>query len=375
MNKSTIAVGASVILLLSVAGVNFSEIIGGTRGQDDSYDDAAELKGNIITVDNEGDGDYLSIKEAVTNANPGDIIEVYSGDYYECNITITNPNLTLKGIPYELGIGNDTGKPFIHGQGLNTVMIIKADDVILTGFSMENSGTSYAHGIISICSCNNCLVSDNGFSHSVMSCIGCINSSNTKIIGNNISHSIIRHGITLHDSNNNTVANNTITDMGSEGICIWSSDYNTITGNKISRCKGYGIDLPGGDHNTVVQNSFEDNHVGVFLDGYHNLIAKNNFIDNEENAFILYLLPLKFPFCNIWLRNYWDDWTGIGPYVIRGRILYVIPWIGIDPFPAFRPYDIDGNKEINGTNETGLNTNLHIQGKEACKLSMQSKIL
>ena len=35
--------------------------------------------GNIITVDNEGDGDYTSIKEAVNNANPGDTIEVYSG--------------------------------------------------------------------------------------------------------------------------------------------------------------------------------------------------------------------------------------------------------------------------------------------------------
>jgi hypothetical protein len=42
----------------------------------------------IIIVDDEGDGDYTSIKEALNHANPGDTIEVYSGTYYEYNIYI-----------------------------------------------------------------------------------------------------------------------------------------------------------------------------------------------------------------------------------------------------------------------------------------------
>jgi len=69
---------------------------------------------DVITVDNEGDGDYTSIKQALNNANPGDIIEVYSGTYYERNITVQTERVTFQGVAYELGSGNDTGKPFIH---------------------------------------------------------------------------------------------------------------------------------------------------------------------------------------------------------------------------------------------------------------------
>ena len=60
----------------------------------------------VIIVDDEGDGDYTSIKEAVNNTNPGGTIEVYSGTYYECGIEIYTENITLRGIPYELGNGS-----------------------------------------------------------------------------------------------------------------------------------------------------------------------------------------------------------------------------------------------------------------------------
>ena len=73
--------------------------------------------GNVITVDDEGDGDYTSIKEAVINSNPGDTIEVYSGTYLEQGIHIVNDNIALLGISHELGEGDDTGKPFIKGDG------------------------------------------------------------------------------------------------------------------------------------------------------------------------------------------------------------------------------------------------------------------
>ncbi|MBN2603957.1 MAG: hypothetical protein JXA91_07500, partial [Candidatus Thermoplasmatota archaeon] len=41
----------------------------------------SDLSGKIIYVDNEGDGDYTCIQDAIDNATEGDIILVYSGLY------------------------------------------------------------------------------------------------------------------------------------------------------------------------------------------------------------------------------------------------------------------------------------------------------
>ena len=113
----------------------------------------------VITVDDEGDGDYTSIKEAVNNSNPGDTIEVYSGTYYECGIEIHTENITLKGIPYELGNGGDTGKPFINGEGKDFVIgYIMTEGVLVTGFRMENGGGS-GHDIVTIYKSKNCIFS------------------------------------------------------------------------------------------------------------------------------------------------------------------------------------------------------------------------
>ena len=78
MNKKLMGIGIVCIFLL----VGIAEV------------SAIETKNNYIVsqwknikVDNEGDGDFLSIQAAINAANPGDIIEVYSGNYPE-HITI-----------------------------------------------------------------------------------------------------------------------------------------------------------------------------------------------------------------------------------------------------------------------------------------------
>jgi len=93
---------------------------------------------NIITVDDEpGDADYTSIKEALNNSNFGDTIEVYSGIYKEDDITIFISNLTINAIPYELGEGNDSGKPIIEAINSKDAILVNGDSVTLTGFKIE----------------------------------------------------------------------------------------------------------------------------------------------------------------------------------------------------------------------------------------------
>jgi len=73
--------------------------------------------GEIIIVDDENDGDFVRIKDALNYVNPGDTIEVYSGTYDEHTIIIDKKEITLLGISHELGHGYDTGKPFVNGPG------------------------------------------------------------------------------------------------------------------------------------------------------------------------------------------------------------------------------------------------------------------
>jgi len=296
--------------------------------------------GDIISVDDEGDGDYTSIKEAVNNANPGDTIEVYSGTYYEHNIWIETEEIILKGISHELGTGNDTGKPLIDGQGLSPgLLFIGTEGVTVTGFHIENDGTVFCL-TISLFDANNCLISENDLSHALFAPINCKRTTNVTIMNNNISHCTMRQGICLIDCNNNIVSGNTITDISLEGILLWTSHHTLVSYNKISRCNRDGICILG-DFNTIYRNHIEDNKEGLYIgDGIFNIIIQNNFINNLRNAYCDLGFGFYPAFLNRWINNYWDDWNGIGPKRIPGRILIFIPRPNFDWRPAQEPYKI-----------------------------------
>jgi hypothetical protein len=115
-----------------------------------------------ITVDNEGDGDYTTIKEALNNANPGDTIEVYSGTYFERGINVEKEGITFQGVSYELGSGNDTGKPFIDGDGQSGVFQFDAKNITIDNFHIENGGGTAAYTILTLTDkANGCIISNN----------------------------------------------------------------------------------------------------------------------------------------------------------------------------------------------------------------------
>jgi parallel beta-helix repeat protein len=333
LNKNILSIGITFLLIITV-------ITPITLGYD--FKSGNQVSGDIIIVDDEGDGDYSSIKEALNHADPRDTIEVYSGTYYEYGIIISEDNITLKGIPYELGNGSDTGKPFINGQGKDFVIGYNMTvGVVITNFHIENGGGTYAHDIIHIYRSDKCEFSNNDVFNTNFALIYCRGSTNIQIKNNNISHSIIDDGISFVDgSNYNTISDNIISDV-EIGIDLWDSNHHTITGNKISRCRDFGIDIAGSNYNTIKGNSFEDNAIGVHII-YHSRcsrIKNNNFINNHLQAYCAYGFPIFYDLTNRWNGNYWNESHSL-PYPIRGARIF-FPWVQFDWFPAKEPYDIE----------------------------------
>ena len=295
------------------------------------------ITGNVFTVDDEGDGDYTSIKEALSNANPGDTIEVYSGTYYEYNITINTEGISLKGIPYELGNGSDVGKPFINGEGNDDLIDIRSGNVTIDGFRLENNGGPKSNGIISTFhDAHGCRIINNDIAHTTMSCIW-IFGSDSLVMNNNISHSLTRQGIVLAEpSNNNTVRGNIISDCDT-GILSWGSGYDLIEGNTVQHCDGYGIDIAAWGNNIIRYNTINNCWMGLELSTIDSIVSYNNFMENEIHA-SGYNNRFSWLISNKWTGNYWGRGR-ILPYPIFCQV-FLFPFLQFDWHPASEPYDI-----------------------------------
>ena len=95
---------------------------------------------NILYVGGSGSGNYITIQEAIDNADNGDTVFVYddSSPYYE-NIAI-NTSITL--------IGENKENTIIDGSGEGDVVKINANEVNISGFTIRNSGNRlYNSGI------------------------------------------------------------------------------------------------------------------------------------------------------------------------------------------------------------------------------------
>ena len=106
-------------------------------------------------VDDEGDGDFTEIQDAIDNANESDTICVYSGEYTRIFITHQN-RLNLIGIPEEYGEnGSDTGYPIIDGENTTHVVNLEwSDRNKIDGFKIINCGISAKNAGIFIVNSN-----------------------------------------------------------------------------------------------------------------------------------------------------------------------------------------------------------------------------
>src|SRR4030042_4778137 len=171
--------------------------------------------------------DYLTIQEAINNANDGDTVFVKAGTYFE-NIVV-NKTVSL------FGQGRET--TFVDGQHLGNVMVVEADNVTIMGFTIRESRRMYPN------------------------CAG--------ILLNHVRHANI--------SENNLIDN-------LEGITLSYSSDSNIAGNNIkTKYMGWGLSILYSTNNSIIENNITENWAAFRLDhSYNNRILGNNVVGNYD---------------------------------------------------------------------------------------------
>lgn len=238
-----------------------------------------------IRVDNEGDGDYKSIQNAIDNAQSGDIIEVYSGTYQE-TLLITQSQLSIKGIPYELGSGTDTDNPIIQGSKSGDVITIQKTEITLSGFIIQHSGSNYFDAGIGIYADNN-IIKENGITGNFYGIV--LNNCSQNTVANNYILANVMDGIYLCSTHQNTISNNIIKENGYQGLFLYETDHNMISDNSIFLNDKDGIQLRDEcNKNTIQNNEIHSNNIDgikcMLTEITDNTIQKNTIYSNGWNG-------------------------------------------------------------------------------------------
>jgi parallel beta-helix repeat protein len=309
-----------------------------------------KINRNTLYVGGGGPGNYSTIQSALDDANQGDMIFVYNGNYVE-NVIISIDNIDL--------IGEDKNNTIIDGGANGDVVYISGSGINFHGFTVQNSG--------SICY--------NGGIH--------INSDLNNISGNIISNNA-EIGVWLDTSDENIVSNNIIDTNGLDGLWIENSKYNTVSNNFVSSNRDDGIVVKKSNHNIISGNTIEfndDNGTSIFYPSNNNNIFKNTLRSNNDNGiyinasnnniyhncFVHNLKNGNDEGGNNWDNgypsggNFWSDYTGYDDYHGTYQDLPGHDRIGDSPYEISYGFGTDNYPLINQDswyNEAPINLTL-----------------
>lgn len=220
-----------------------------TLGTPDIPDDALQVCGTC---------DYASIEAAVAAAADGDTIHVQGG-HYDGEVLI-DKSLRLVG----------TDNPVIDANGEGTVVRIEAPDVLLQGFTIQNTGRSFDK-------------EDSGVY---------VEGERVHVIGNRIINALF--GVNAATAHDMVIAGNYIegqpgVDVGlrGDGIKVWYSHRAQIYDNHVVRSRDllvwYSNEVQV--HDNLVENGRYGFHFMNSDDGYAN---HNTLVDNSVGIYIMY---------------------------------------------------------------------------------------
>lgn len=324
---------------------------------------------NTITICT--DCEVKSIKQGIAKAADFDTLLIKKGTYKEYNILIDKP-LTIIGENY----------PIIDGEKKGEIIRIVSDNVTLDGLFVMNVGVSYTsdHAAIRVVKSENFVIqnivlehlffgiylekSDNGkvYHNKIIGdakdeynsgngiqlwyCKNVVVDNNIVqgardgiylefsdhiVINNNLSSNNLRYGLHFMFSNNDVYTNNTFEDNGA-GVAVMFSKHIKMANNIFRKNWGpsaYGMLLKEIGDAEIIGNTFEENTIGIKIEGSNRITYKrNNFIHNgwaikvlgacytnvfENNNFLYNSFDVSYNSKlndNKIASNYWSDYTG-----------------------------------------------------------------
>ncbi|PMB75885.1 MAG: hypothetical protein C0193_00250, partial [Candidatus Bathyarchaeota archaeon] len=284
---------------------------------------------------------YQTIQDAI-NANEtmnGHFIFVEKGVYHE-NI-IVNKSINL--------VGENKENTIIDGDGVGTVVQIKANGAIFERFTIQNCG-EYPYKGIHLNNVSNVTLKENIIQNCGFHAVVFDNSSYNNFINNHVSNS--QRGVVLDNASFNSLLNNTIMNNSQCGIYLCSATSNSIENNTLSN-NGHGIYLiENSSHNNIISNFVLNNTlwgIGLERASYTNIL-QNIVTHNKDGVHLVFSRDNKL------LENaIMENWLGMrlessGENMLRSNQIYNNTFnFGVDGHELLEfVNDIDSSNFVNG---------------------------
>jgi nitrous oxidase accessory protein len=219
-------------------------------------------------------GKVNSISKAIQLANHNDEIIIEVGTYAEGNI-IVNKSVKIRGKDF----------PVVDGKGDGEIFTVRANDVLIEGLVIKNSGISYLeeNAGVRLEEVWNCSIINNKFINNFFA-VYLAKSANCSITNNYIKGIKKRetnsgNGIHLWYCKNIIIENNTVLNHR-DGIYFEFVRHGKINNNFSKGNLRYGLHFMFSDSCEYRENTFEENGAGVAV-----MYTKNVLM--EENIFKL----------------------------------------------------------------------------------------
>ena len=227
------------------------------------------------TIQVSPNGSIKTIIEAIKLANDFDTIRINSGVYAEGNIMI-DKKVTIIGIEF----------PIIDGKGIGEIFTVTANEVHISGLLIKNSGISYLeeNAGIKLKEVHNCSITNNKFINNFFAVYlaksaDCIIADNY-IEGERKREANSGNGIHLWYCRDITIENNQIFNHR-DGIYFEFVRNGRIFNNHSERNLRYGLHFMFSDSCEYTNNTFENNGAGVAVMYTKNvLMFENHFLRN-----------------------------------------------------------------------------------------------